>query len=455
MAAEGPEQLPGCLVPAPIVASMAAIPAVLGLALAPPPLVVAAAVSMVVVPTVATVAARTVPTLAAATAEKKEAQVDPLHRTEQTISTLLDPDYWNQAVPWLQCRRDSSRDGDGDGETTGGLIAGTDDNETGGTSTTERESASANTEDARPASATIPAPIPNLALDEQAKAAELQERGFFQVRAAALPLRTGLVDALARGVLRLVELGHCASAISSYDEAWELQHCLGPIVSRITGNPVSGDCYSFYVSPTRPSGFVGAHRDKPTADGCTSFRSDGAPKYVTCWVALTAATPQSSCLHFVAKGDDAGYTLPGDALDVVLPTPLSWQNIVAAPCEPGDLLCFSHRVVHWASKALAPAPPRVALSFAVADPAFETPNFEPSAFPPLALRVGLTAAQAVLYSEQVPLHKYELALNNRIFCSARHHFAEAYADRVESLGQYLKFKNKNGSIAKVIGASRA
>ena len=241
---------------------------------------------------------------------------------------------------------------------------------------------------------------------ERDKAAELLNRGFFQIKAAALPqVREGLVEALGRGVLRLQELGHSASAISSYDEAWELQHSLGPLVSRITGNPLSGDCYSFYVSPVKPSGFVGAHRDKPTADGSNSFRPDGMPMYATVWVALTPATPQSSCLHFVAKGDDAGYTLGGDALDVVLPTPLSWQNIVCTPCEPGDLLCFSHRVVHWASKAVAPAAPRVALSFSVAHPDFETPNFLPTDFPPLALRVGLTAAQAILYSEQVPMHK--------------------------------------------------
>ena len=50
--------------------------------------------------------------------------------------------------------------------------------------------------------------------------------------------------------------------------------------------------------------------------------------------------------------------------------------------------------------------------------------------------------------------RYELALNNRIFCSARHNFTADYSDRVESLGQYLKFKHKNGSIAKNLDKKR-
>ena len=231
---------------APILAAVAAIPAVLGLALAP----VAVATGAPVVVAATVVAAAAVAQIAAVIVTPPApplppSETDPLHRSEQTISSLLDPAYWEAVCPWLQCRMDSSmlpkkprEQGEKGGTEEGAHRQGPPESE-----------------------------------QERDKAAELLNRGFFQIKAAALPqVREGLVEALGRGVLRLQELGHSASAISSYDVAWELQHSLGPLVSRITGNPLSGDCYSFYVSPVMPSGFVGAHRDKPTADGSNSFR---------------------------------------------------------------------------------------------------------------------------------------------------------------------------------------
>jgi hypothetical protein len=197
-----------------------------------------------------------------------------------------------------------------------------------------------------------------------------------------------------------VELGHTASAINSYDEAWELAEYITPLLRKATGNAPLGDWFSFHVTAARPSGFVGPHRDKPMA-AAETFREDGSPMYATVWVALSDATPESSCLYFIPKGDDpgaqggkvtavvlnvpqrwrvtaltaarlrtparlhactptrllnarapaAGYFERGDQLrDVVLPSLLSWQNIVAQPAPAGSVLCFSHRVVHWGSK---------------------------------------------------------------------------------------------------------
>ena len=199
----------------------------------------------------------------------------------------------------------------------------------------------------------------------------------------------------------------------------------------------------------------------------------GMPMYATVWIALTPATPESSCLYFIPKGNDAGYFAEGDALDVMMPSPSHWHHIVAQPCEPGDILCFSHRVVHWAGTARgggvegveggrattrAAPPPRVALSFALADPCFEKPNYavdEFAPFPPVALRVALVAAQAILYHKQVPLSKGGLALNNRIFCASRSLFASDYAERIVSEAQYHKYKSKYGALAKKINDARA
>ena len=58
----------------------------------------------------------------------------------------------------------------------------------------------------------------------------------------------------------------------------------------------------------------------------------------------------------------------------------------------GGLLCFSHRTLHWGSKAVRGSPARIAMSFAFADPAFEEPFFDPALYlplPPVRLRAAL------------------------------------------------------------------
>ncbi|GMI60095.1 hypothetical protein ScalyP_jg11722 [Parmales sp. scaly parma] len=349
----------------------------------------------------------------------------PLHRSLQNITTMLDPNYWEACCPFLNVKRDDTVD------STSPLPSN------------------------QPALSSNPNTSP-CNINEANKTAELHSRGFFHIPSTSLNFPQHLIHNLAKGVVQLRNLGHAASAISSYDEHWTLQNHLTPLITRITNLPPSGDCYSFYVDAACPSGFVGAHRDKPMAT-IDSFRdppNNNAPKYVTVWVAVTPATPSSSCLYFVPKNHDEGYYSSGDALDVVLPDPLSWQNIFAAPCSPGDLLCFSHRVVHWASRAKDGAEPRVALSFAMSDPEFETANFVQTPYPPLKLRVGLTAAQAIMYNSQVPMHKHELALNNRIFMASKGLFHSDYAQRISQESQYLKYKAKNAGVAKKIDMNR-
>ena len=142
-----------------------------------------------------------------------------------------------------------------------------------------------------------------------------------------------------------------------------------------------------------------------------------------------------------------GYLLPGDAVQAALPSPAHWPSIVAQPCAQGDALCFSHRLLHWGGVCDASAGvARVALSFALADPAFERAAFDAAhlPFPPHGLRLGLLAGQAIVYAQQAPLSKGELALNNRVFASQRAHFDAEYADKVLSTAQTLKFMERNG-----------
>jgi hypothetical protein len=119
---------------------------------------------------------------------------------------------------------------------------------------------------------------------------------------------------------------------------------------------------------------------------------------------------------------------------------------MAQPCQRGDLLCFSHRLLHWGSTASfgLEHTHRAALSFSFADPIYAVAaflsNFLP--FPPIGLRLALVAGQMILYAAQSPLNKYQLALNNRIFALNQKYFNPIYADKVLTAAQTLKFMSR-------------
>ena len=268
----------------------------------------------------------------------------------------------------------------------------------------------------------------------------LSVRGFFHVGAAEIGISHTILNALYVSIPLLVALGHEPSAIYMYDEAWACGDALAALCMRASGNPPSGDAVAFLVAPQRHL-FSGPHRDKPLA-GTSSFRPDGAPMFVTAWLALSNTPPASSCLYFLPADRDPGYTAPGDAIREALTTPTAWPRIQAQPCAAGDVLVFSHRLLHWGGEAEAGAPPRAALSFSFSDPAFEPAAFDATylPFPPLRLRLAHVAAQAILYAEQAPLDKGGLALANRTFAQQQKMFDQVYAERVLTAAQTLKFQ---------------
>ena len=325
------------------------------------------------------------------------AEIPPLHLSLQTITTLLDPLYWLEVCPWLSC---------------GGACV-------------------------------LSLPTPCTDAVTSLRTESLRTRGFFRIEAADSPSPQCLASALEAGVLRLVELGHSPTSIMVFDESWEMGRLVQAQVSATQpGNVSSGDSVAFLVAPTVHV-FTGPHRDKPLA-GPTSFHTSGIPCYTTVWVALSDAAPDSSCLYFLPADRDPGYLCTGDAIAEALPSPVHWPSIVAQPCIRGDILCFSHRLLHWGGTSQKSAPPRVALSFSFSDPLFHDSAFSPSylPLPPLGLRLGLLCGQAILYAAQAPLSKSSLALNNRVFASQKSFFNEAYADKVLTSAQSQKFMEK-------------
>ena len=353
-----------------------------------------------------------------------------------TLAQLLDPAYWEAAVPFLHCRRDTNAENSAAALAAALLVT--------------------------PAFPPVPAPAPSplllphctSAFDAAAAAAgggsaalhaALITRGYFRLSAADLEgiIPPGLPALLDRGIMRLRQLGHAPSAIAIFDEAWQLAHAVSGLCASATGNaPHLGDWMAFCVTPSSHA-FAGPHRDKPNA-GDESFAADGAPLYETVWISLSEATPENSCLYFLAADRDAGYRAAGDALVAALPSPASWPDITAQPCSAGGVLCFSHRLLHWGSTPTSGAASthRTALSFAMAAPSFVAPYFDAALYapyPPLGLRVSLRAGQAIVYHSQAPVTKNQLALDRRTFARGRDFFSEEYAERVLSDAQMIFF----------------
>jgi hypothetical protein len=138
-------------------------------------------------------------------------------------------------------------------------------------------------------------------------------------------------------------------------------------------------------------------------------------------VALTDANPISSCLYTVPRELDAGYYLPGDALNEALCSSskvdvggMNLENIQAIPVGAGGVCVFSHRLLHWGSRpsgvGRSGIVPRLAMSFAMANnedvqdehsressgsKKFEIGEFYSQSkygpYPPLPLRIALRA----------------------------------------------------------------
>ena len=189
-----------------------------------------------------------------------------------------------------------------------------------------------------------------------------------------------------------------------------------------------------------------------------SFRGDGTPKYATAWVALTDASPDNSCLYFIPRGADPGYTAGddcaavaslggGDALRACLPTAEAMQRIRAVPAAAGSAVLFSHRTFHWGSAGRRGCTaPRVAMSFGAACPSFEAPYLTGAQgtargvagagvpFPRLAARLALAAAQCIAYADRfAPLPPAMLRrLRALAEADGGAHLAPGYARRIAS-----------------------
>ena len=286
---------------------------------------------------------------------------------------------------------------------------------------------------------------------------QLRLQGFSQVEAGRVdPL---LLSEVCDGIRALNEAGFPATFILLFDAAWKIASYAKTTLTNATSvqHEFQYDALAWCVTG---AGFS-PHRDRQPEDAADSFDSDGNPSLVTHWIALTDATPATSCLYVIPKPYDPGY-IAGDIaeehpLQRALSQPSNYQHIRAIPRAAGESVIFTHRIIHWGS-ARDPAtklPPRMALSFTAALPTYEAPYLLPSTPfpPPFAARLFLVCSQMICYYQRFDLpptcleacytyccqHHEGVAVPKywqrvqREYCKARHETKPADSDAEEAL----------------------
>lgn len=154
-------------------------------------------------------------------------------------------------------------------------------------------------------------------------------------------IRKSLID----GIDQMVSSGLDATWALMFDEFWLMystvskliSHLLGPDYCHVTGN------YVFIVQNSDDATGWGVHRDLPFR---RSINSDGMPEIMSCWVALTDATPLNSCLYCVPGSRDENYPLNL--------TDHSVRNLSDIRCltvEAGQIIVLNHSLLHWGSRS--------------------------------------------------------------------------------------------------------
>ena len=284
----------------------------------------------------------------------------------------------------------------------------------------------------------------SLDLDCDALTARMVRDGYFQAPSSSLRFSADAAPfdyvSLADSVARLMQLGWPPTFFLVFDEAWEMARHFSSLVQRCSGgNRNNLDLLLWHIDPRLDQAGFAPHRDRQPADSPGSFRPDMTPMYATCWVPLTDACSDNSCLFVLPRPFDPGY-FEGDAddaegspLEVALRSKEDYQNIRCLAAPQGSACVFSHRIIHWGSRGREGYDtPRVAFSVACSDEQFEEPYFSRAhlPFPPLSLRVALAAGQMLIYHERYNFPQATVKLFYQLFNKEARHFSRKYVDQV-------------------------
>jgi Phytanoyl-CoA dioxygenase (PhyH) len=129
-----------------------------------------------------------------------------------------------------------------------------------------------------------------------------------------------------------------------FDDFWRTFARLGPVLETLLGREyryVTG-AYVFVVENTDTASGWGKHRDLPYA---TSIDDDRRPYIMSCWTALTDATPLNSCLYCLPYSRDPNF--PDRLAELAVPRV---EDIECMQVHAGQVIGLSHALLHWGSR---------------------------------------------------------------------------------------------------------
>jgi hypothetical protein len=195
-----------------------------------------------------------------------------------------------------------------------------------------------------------------------------------------------------------------------FQDAWTLADRLRERISALLGAPyrVVDDAWAWQIEPGKGRGWP-PHRGVPT------LLDRRTPELVNVWVALTDATPERSCIHFVPLDSDPGYPHELERGDAPL------DAVRAVPARAGDALYWNANVLHWGGGCSARAAgPRRSCSYTLARPdapeALAGRVIDPRELDTDA-RFDLVARQIAVYGEGQPDVSQELLTWARATCA--------------------------------------
>ncbi len=203
-----------------------------------------------------------------ATVSQIDNSTSPLHADEQTVDRLLQADYWRELCPDLHV----------DGQRWAGKAG------------------------IRWSSDQL-----NLADDAfiQQCQDEIRDAGYFQLPPSIMTQLVGpaWMARLAAAVVQLMHHGWHPWFLAVYDEPWIFAHQLSKIVHQIVGreNVFNMDFLAWLIDPKVGASGFSPHRDRQPECPSETFRDDGIPMYLTCWIPLTDAVPDNGCLYLIPK----------------------------------------------------------------------------------------------------------------------------------------------------------
>jgi hypothetical protein len=178
----------------------------------------------------------------------------------------------------------------------------------------------------------------------EALAASIGQQGYFITRpivpAASRAKLLGLIDRITRSGLNPLWA-------MLFDEFWHTFARIGSVLETILGRDyryVTGD-YVFIVDNTDAAAGWGKHRDLQFA---RSIDADNRPRIMSCWVALTDATPLNSCLYCLPYSRDPNF--PENLAELAVPRV---EDIECMQVRAGQVIGLSHALLHWGSRSSA------------------------------------------------------------------------------------------------------